>query len=41
MFTVLYDVTLCSSVEAATTLQQYIASVLYPEDGDGKIHQKH
>jgi hypothetical protein len=29
MFTVLYDITLCSSVESATTLQEYILPQCY------------
>jgi hypothetical protein len=40
MVTVLYDITPCSSVEAATTLQESVASVFYPEDGEGRIHPK-
>jgi hypothetical protein len=41
MFTALYDITPCRSVEAATMLQESAASVFYPEDGDGRIYQKH
>jgi len=38
---VLYDISPCSSVEAATTLQESAASGFYPEDGEGRIHPKH
>jgi len=41
MITVLYGITPCSSVEAATTLKESAASVFYPADGEGKIHLKH
>jgi hypothetical protein len=41
MIIILYDVSPCNSVEAATTLQESAASVFYPEDGEGRIHPKH
>jgi hypothetical protein len=40
MFTALYDITPCRSVEAANMLQESAASVLYTENGDGRIYQK-